>query len=117
MLIWEFCNHYQLLQAGASTRINHNPDDAAAGRKKKDGGISDGTNQLRCGEELVDTVLTPTPQIAVCGIVFHPGPDGHLDIAKGADPESNRLRGVQKILEMDDRGMIPELSVWATNPW
>lgn len=24
---------------------------------------------------------------------------------------------VRAILEMDDRGMIPELSVWATNPW
>lgn len=24
---------------------------------------------------------------------------------------------IQSILEMDDRGMIPELSVWATNPW
>lgn len=24
---------------------------------------------------------------------------------------------VRSVLEMDDRGMIPELSVWATNPW
>lgn len=24
---------------------------------------------------------------------------------------------IQAVLEMDDRGMIPELSVWATNPW
>ena len=24
---------------------------------------------------------------------------------------------IKAVLEMDDRGMIPELSVWATNPW
>lgn len=24
---------------------------------------------------------------------------------------------IKSVLEMDDRGMIPELSVWATNPW
>jgi 3-oxoacyl-[acyl-carrier protein] reductase len=24
---------------------------------------------------------------------------------------------IRALLEMDDRGMIPELSVWATNPW
>ncbi|MCA9784304.1 MAG: SDR family oxidoreductase [Candidatus Delongbacteria bacterium] len=24
---------------------------------------------------------------------------------------------IRSVLEMDDRGMIPELSVWATNPW
>lgn len=35
----------------------------------------------------------------------------------------NKLRSVEiahtikSVLEMDDRGMIPELSVWASNPW
>jgi 3-oxoacyl-[acyl-carrier protein] reductase len=24
---------------------------------------------------------------------------------------------IKSVLELDDRGMIPELSVWATNPW
>jgi 3-oxoacyl-[acyl-carrier protein] reductase len=24
---------------------------------------------------------------------------------------------IKSVLEMDDRGMIPELSVWASNPW
>ena len=24
---------------------------------------------------------------------------------------------IVSVLEMDDRGMIPELSIWATNPW
>ncbi len=37
--------------------------------------------------------------------------------------QANKLRGdeiahaVKAMLEMDDRGMIPELTVWATNPW
>ncbi len=37
--------------------------------------------------------------------------------------EPNKLRGeeiahaIKATLEMDDRGMIPELTVWATNPW
>lgn len=37
--------------------------------------------------------------------------------------EPNKLRpaeiahAIKAILEMDDRGFIPELSVWATNPW
>ncbi|MDH5628206.1 MAG: SDR family NAD(P)-dependent oxidoreductase, partial [Candidatus Krumholzibacteria bacterium] len=24
---------------------------------------------------------------------------------------------IKSVIELDDRGMIPELSVWATNPW
>ena len=31
---------------------------------------------------------------------------------------SNEIaHAIVSVLEMDDRGMIPELSVWATNPW
>ena len=38
-------------------------------------------------------------------------------------PADNKLSSVEiayaikTALEMDDRGFIPELSVWATNPW
>lgn len=38
-------------------------------------------------------------------------------------PAPNKLstmeiaHAIKAVLEMDDRGMIPELSVWATNPW
>lgn len=38
-------------------------------------------------------------------------------------PAENKLRSeeiaytIKAVLEMDDRGFIPELSVWATNPW
>lgn len=47
---------------------------------------------------------------------------GSLDrVEREAAP--NRLRpreiahAIKSVLEMDDRGFIPELSVWATNPW
>jgi 3-oxoacyl-[acyl-carrier protein] reductase len=36
---------------------------------------------------------------------------------------ANKLRSeeiahaIKSVLEMDDRGFIPELAVWATNPW
>lgn len=39
------------------------------------------------------------------------------------DDQPNKLRGeeiahsIAAALEMDDRGFIPELTVWATNPW
>jgi 3-oxoacyl-[acyl-carrier protein] reductase len=39
------------------------------------------------------------------------------------EPAPNKLstmeiaHAIKSVLEMDDRGMIPELSVWATNPW
>ncbi|MEX0967443.1 MAG: SDR family oxidoreductase [Bacteroidia bacterium] len=39
------------------------------------------------------------------------------------EPQPNKLRGeeiasaIRSVLEMDDRGFVPELSVWATNPW
>jgi 3-oxoacyl-[acyl-carrier protein] reductase len=39
------------------------------------------------------------------------------------DAPPNKLRSIEiahairSVLEMDDRGFIPELSVWATNPW
>ncbi len=42
---------------------------------------------------------------------------------KERDPAPNKLstmeiaHAIKSVLEMDDRGMIPELSVWATNPW
>lgn len=41
----------------------------------------------------------------------------------GRKEEPNKLRGLEiahsivSALEMDDRGFIPELMVWATNPW
>jgi len=47
------------------------------------------------------------------------GSDNHVE-RKAAD---NKLRSdeiaytIKAVLEMDDRGFIPELSVWATNPW
>jgi 3-oxoacyl-[acyl-carrier protein] reductase len=42
---------------------------------------------------------------------------------KERTPAPNKLssmeiaHAIKSVLEMDDRGMIPELSVWATNPW
>ncbi len=42
---------------------------------------------------------------------------------KEREPAPNKLstmeiaHAIKSVLEMDDRGMIPELSVWATNPW
>lgn len=39
------------------------------------------------------------------------------------EPAPNKLstaeiaHAIKSVLEMDDRGMIPELAVWATNPW
>lgn len=42
---------------------------------------------------------------------------------KEREPAPNKLstmeiaHTIKSILEMDDRGMIPEVSVWATNPW
>lgn len=39
------------------------------------------------------------------------------------EPAPNKLstmeiaHAIKSVLELDDRGMIPELSVWATNPW
>jgi len=39
------------------------------------------------------------------------------------EPAPNKLssmeiaHAIKSVLEMDDRGMIPELSVWASNPW
>jgi 3-oxoacyl-[acyl-carrier protein] reductase len=39
------------------------------------------------------------------------------------EPADNKLRSediahaIKSVLEMDNRGFIPELSVWATNPW
>ncbi len=42
---------------------------------------------------------------------------------KEREPAPNKLssmeiaHAIKAVLEMDDRGMIPELSVWATNPW
>ena len=37
--------------------------------------------------------------------------------------EANKLRSeeiahaIKSMLEMDNRGFVPELTVWATNPW
>ena len=42
---------------------------------------------------------------------------------KEREPAPNKLstmeiaHAIKSVLEMDDRGMIPELSVWASNPW
>ncbi|MBS1516453.1 MAG: SDR family oxidoreductase [Bacteroidetes bacterium] len=42
---------------------------------------------------------------------------------KERDEVPNKLTGmeiahtIKSVLEMDDRGMIPEVTVWATNPW
>lgn len=42
---------------------------------------------------------------------------------KEREPAPNKLsayeiaHAIKAVLEMDDRGFIPELSVWATNPW
>jgi 3-oxoacyl-[acyl-carrier protein] reductase len=42
---------------------------------------------------------------------------------KEREPAPNKLSSmeiaytIKSVLEMDDRGMIPQLSVWATNPW
>ncbi len=42
---------------------------------------------------------------------------------KEREPAPNKLsvteiaHTIKAVLEMDDRGMIPEVSVWATNPW
>jgi 3-oxoacyl-[acyl-carrier protein] reductase len=42
---------------------------------------------------------------------------------KEREPAPNKLStmeiayAIKSVLEMDDRGMIPELSVWASNPW
>ena len=47
------------------------------------------------------------------------GSDDHVE--RNAAP--NKLRSIEiahaikSVLEMDDRGFIPELAVWATNPW
>ncbi|MCY7361688.1 MAG: short-chain dehydrogenase, partial [Ignavibacteria bacterium] len=42
---------------------------------------------------------------------------------KERDETAKKLRSeeiahaIKSVLEMDDRGFIPELTVWATNPW
>jgi 3-oxoacyl-[acyl-carrier protein] reductase len=42
---------------------------------------------------------------------------------KEREPQASKLRSeeiahaIKAMLEMDDRGFIPELTVWATNPW
>lgn len=42
---------------------------------------------------------------------------------KERQPQANRLRGeevahaIKTMLEMDNRGFIPEMTIWATNPW
>ncbi len=42
---------------------------------------------------------------------------------KEREPAPNKLstteiaHAIKSVLEMDDRGMVPELSIWATNPW
>ena len=52
------------------------------------------------------------------------GGQDKLDESPVLDPETaKKLRSeeiahaIKSVLEMDDRGFIPELTVWATNPW